>query len=167
MERWLHEVMDRVCLGETDWRIHQFKDSPSQIPSLGRKHRAVRHHEWREWAQQWHLDAKGPLDVLNGGTERLLGRYALVPAQNVPKGLERAWLQWAVSVGHEAYDEIWSSFDAETRHAMTLGWALILLDDSKWDADNLCDPAFWRLRKDVASHVLPRYRADLEGRQEQ
>lgn len=115
----------------------------------------VRHSEWKEWASYWGINAKGPECVLTNSSKRLLGIYSNLPKECIPSEQHNAWLDFAVSVGHELMDEMWTEFDEVTRSYFELFFALYLLHDEKWEDEILDNPKFMRLQDYVLWGILP------------
>ncbi len=164
-DRWVHEYFDWLTLGESLPEVHKFKDSPSQFPSVGSRHRVLRHNEWREWARLWAIPAQGPLRVLELGPRQLLGSWAEAPMEDVPETLHQAWLQFAISVGHEAADSMWSELPLDNleKSQLELVVALILLQDDRWEEAILRNRRFRSLQEYVLWGILPGYYRVLVG----
>ena len=118
-QRWLHELIDLCTLAESFWRVHKEKDKASKF--LWIDHREVRHREAVEWIVGLFRKAGRlsehpiPENFYHALREGLEHFSAVEIMEEYKELLTRLPPEANAAIQHEAVDEIWSSYDYETK----------------------------------------------------
>lgn len=118
-QRWLHELIDLCTLGESFWQVHKEKDKASEF--LGINHREVRHREAVEWIVGLFrkagrmINPPPPERFYRDFRECLGGFSAAEIMDECKKFLTKLPPEANAAIQHEAVDEIWSTYDYETK----------------------------------------------------